>query len=77
MAKHVDNDQTAPLGADWSGSALFAYVIFPDTLVFEILNFMYFKSDTYLDCAGTGDFNNFLWTTTEESVAPWTFIFLT
>ena len=37
MANSVDPDQTAPLGAVWSGSALFAYVILSETLVFEIL----------------------------------------
>ena len=37
MANSGDPDQTAPEGAVWSGSALFAYVILPDTLVFEIL----------------------------------------
>ena len=36
MANSGDPDQTAPEGAVWSGSALFAYVILPDTL-FEIL----------------------------------------
>ena len=42
MANSVDPDQTAP-----SGSALFAYVILSDTLVFEILGhlpFFPFKS---------------------------------
>ena len=37
MANSVDPDQTAPSGAVWSGSALFAYVILSDTLVFKIL----------------------------------------
>ena len=37
MAKSVDPDQTAPSGAVWSGSALFAYVILSEILVFEIL----------------------------------------
>ena len=32
-----DPDQTAPSGAVWSGSALFAYGILSETLVFEIL----------------------------------------
>ena len=36
MANSVDPDQTAPLGAVWSGSALFAYAILSETLVFEI-----------------------------------------
>ena len=37
MANSVDPDKTAPSGAVWSGSALFAYVIFSETLVFEFL----------------------------------------
>ena len=37
MANSVDPDQTAPSGAVWSGSALYAYVILCDTLVYEIL----------------------------------------
>ena len=37
MANSVDPDQTAPEGAVWSGSALFAYVILSDSLVLEIL----------------------------------------
>ena len=37
MANSVDPDQTAPLGAVWSGSALFAYAILSESLVFEIL----------------------------------------
>ena len=37
MANSVDPDQTAPSGAVWSGSALFAFVILSDTLEFEIL----------------------------------------
>ena len=36
-ANRVDPDQTAPEGAVWSGSALFAYAILSDKLVFEIL----------------------------------------
>ena len=39
-ANSVDPDQTAPLGANWSGSALFAYVILSDSLVFEILGLL-------------------------------------
>ena len=34
---NVDPDQTAPSGAVWSGSALFAYAIFTGTLVYKIL----------------------------------------
>ena len=37
MANSVDPDQTAPSGAVWSGSALFACVILSETLVFEFL----------------------------------------
>ena len=37
MTNSVDPDQTAPSEAVWSGSALFAYVILFDTLLFEIL----------------------------------------
>ena len=36
ITNSVDLDQTAPKGAVWSGSALFAYVTLSDTLVFEI-----------------------------------------
>ena len=35
MTNSVDPDQTAPLGAVWSGSTLFAYAILSDILVFE------------------------------------------
>ena len=37
MTNSVDPDQTAPSGAVWSGSALFAFVILSETLVFEFL----------------------------------------
>ena len=37
MANSVDPDQIAPSGAVWSVSALFAYVSFSETLVFEFL----------------------------------------
>ena len=37
MANSVDPDQTATSWAVWSGSALFAYAISSDTLVYEIL----------------------------------------
>ena len=37
MANSVDPDQTAPSGAVWSGSALFAYPILLDTSMYEIL----------------------------------------
>ena len=37
MANSVDPDQTAPLGAVWSGSALFTLAILLGTLVYKIL----------------------------------------
>ena len=37
MANSVDPDQTAPSGAVWSGSALFAYVTLSDISVYKIL----------------------------------------
>ena len=37
MANSVDPDQTSPSEAVWSGSALFAYVILSENLVFELL----------------------------------------
>ena len=37
MENSVDPDQTAPSGAVWSGSALFAYAILSDTVVYKIL----------------------------------------
>ena len=37
MTNSLDPDQTAPSGAVWFGSALFAYVILSDTLETEIL----------------------------------------
>ena len=40
MANSVDPDQTAPSGAVWSGSALFAYAILSETLVYEILGYL-------------------------------------
>ena len=36
MANSVDPDQTAPEGVIWSGSALFAYAILLETLVYKI-----------------------------------------
>ena len=39
MANSVDPDQTAPEGAAWSGSALFAYAILSETFVYEILGY--------------------------------------
>ena len=40
MAHSENPDQTAPSGAEWSGSALFAYGILSETLVFEILGYL-------------------------------------
>ena len=37
MANSVHPDQTAPSGAVWSGSTLFAYAILSGALVYEIL----------------------------------------
>ena len=37
MANSVDPDQNAPVGAFWSGSALFAYAILLVVLVYKIL----------------------------------------
>ena len=37
MAYSVDPDQSAPSGALWSGSVLFAYAILLATLVYKIL----------------------------------------
>ena len=37
LANSVDPDQTAPSGAVWFGSALFACAILLDTFVYEIL----------------------------------------
>ena len=47
MANSVDPDQTAPSGAVWSGSALFAYVILSDTLVFEFLGHLPYKENQW------------------------------
>ena len=40
MTNSVDPDQTAPLGAVWSGTALFAYGILSETLANEILRLL-------------------------------------
>ena len=48
MANSVDSDQTAPSGAVWSGSALFAYAILSETLVCEI--FRTFTLGIYISC---------------------------
>ena len=45
MANSVDPDQTAPAsGAVWSESALFAYDILSETLVFEVLGYLLLSS---------------------------------
>ena len=44
MANSVDPDQTAPSGAVWSGSALFAYAILSETFVYGNLgHLLYLK----------------------------------
>ena len=44
MTNSVNPDQNAPLGAVWSGSALSAYAILSDTLLYKILgHFPYFS----------------------------------
>ena len=45
MANRVDPDQTAPSGAVWSGSALFAYAIMSKILVYEILGHLPYFHD--------------------------------
>ena len=37
MTNSADLDQTAPSGAVWSGSALFAYATLSESLVYKIL----------------------------------------
>ena len=44
MAYSVDPDQTAPSGAIWSGSALFAYAILSEPSVYEILGHLPYLS---------------------------------
>ena len=49
----VDPDQTAASGAIWSGSALFAYHILSETLVYRILGHLpYFITDCEMDSNG-------------------------
>ena len=48
MTNNVDPDQATPSGAVWSGSALFAYIILSDTLVFEILGHEKISREMYL-----------------------------
>ena len=47
MANSVDPDQTAPSGAVWSGSTLFAYVILSDALVFKFLGHLPYPQHTF------------------------------
>ena len=48
MANSIDPDQTAPSGAAWSGSILFAYDILSATLVCKILGHLsYFYAVAY------------------------------
>ena len=37
MSNSVDPDQTTPPGAVWSGCALFAYIIFSDSLMYKVV----------------------------------------
>ena len=46
-ATSVDPDQTAPLGAVWSGSALFMYAILSETLIYKNLGHLSYSR--YLD----------------------------
>ena len=46
IPNNVDPDQTAPEGAVWSGSTLFAYAILSDTLVYEILGHLQYCIST-------------------------------
>ena len=45
MANSEDPDQTAPSGAVWSGSAMFAYAILAADLVYEILGHLLYVSE--------------------------------
>ena len=40
IANGVDPDQTAPSGAVWSGSTLFAYTILSDILAYAIFGYL-------------------------------------
>ena len=48
MANSEDPDQTAPLGAVWSRSALFTYGILSEILVFEIFGHFLYLQLSYL-----------------------------
>ena len=43
MTNSVDHDQIAPSGAVWSGSALFAYGVLSETLLFKILGHLLYR----------------------------------
>ena len=42
IANSVDPDQTAPSGAVWSGSTLFAYAILLETLMYKVLGHLWY-----------------------------------
>ena len=44
MANSADSDQTAPSGAVWSESALFAHAILLGTVVYEILGHLPYQN---------------------------------
>ena len=48
MANSVDSDQTAPWGAVWSESTLFAYAILSETLVYEIFRYLAYLYFNYI-----------------------------
>ena len=54
MANSLDPDQTSPTGTDWSGPAMFAYVILSEILVYKILGHLPFSENLKkLDSLGT------------------------
>ena len=66
MANSVYPDQTAPSGAVWSGSALFAYDIFSDTLLFKILGHLWYLADKI--SMTNGRMNE--WTNDPKAICP-------
>ena len=50
MTNSVDPDQTAPSGAVWSGSALFAYAILSAILVYRILGHLPYSMEAGWYC---------------------------
>ena len=48
MANSIDPDLTAPV---WTGFALFAYSIFSDILVFEILGHLLYSKKDFVNVA--------------------------